>query len=63
MEKHRFSVVFQTYMTLFQSKTKQKVGLGGADGEEETKTRGKKKKNNGGKEGRKKDMVQSPNQV
>jgi hypothetical protein len=50
-------------MTLFQSKTKQKVGLGGADGEEETKTRGKKKKNNGGKEGRKKDMVQSPNQV
>jgi hypothetical protein len=25
--------------------------LGGADGEEETKTRGKKKKNNGGNEG------------
>ncbi len=51
MEKHRFSDAFQIYMTLFQSK-KTKVGLGGADGEEEPKTRGKKKKNNGGKEGR-----------
>lgn len=49
MEKHRFSDAFQIYMTLFQSK-KTKVGLGGADGEEEPKTRGKKKKNNGGKE-------------
>jgi len=52
---------------LYSKAKKQKVGLGGADGEEETKTRGKKKKNNGGKEGRKegrkKDMVQSPNQV
>jgi hypothetical protein len=61
LEKHPFSDVFQTYMTLFQSKkNKSWVGRRRWGGRNKNK---RKEKEEQWWVGRKKDMIQSPNQV